>query len=280
MITKIAEKYHNIALAAAWALFLGILFLAVVLVTGENSGSGPVQTVFIQTQNDADCILIVQNGAAILIDTGEQQDAAHILEVLDQYNVEKLNYVILTHYDQDHIGGAQQILEEVSVEKVVQPYYTATETIKDLTDFLDRSSIPVLYPTRTMRLKAGEIQFLVYPPLEKNYNDKNNYSLAVLVQHGQVDMLFAGDALRKRCEELMMVDWPEIDLYKVPYHGRANRATQAMFELLKPTYAVVTAETADTAVIEAARDCGSELFYTREKDVIFVSDGEQLHLSE
>ena len=70
-----------------------------------------------------------------------------------------------------------------------------------MNDALQQAHIPVIYPTRTLRMRAGQIRFLVYPPLEKHYNDENNYSLAVLVQHGRVNELFAGDALRKRGEE-------------------------------------------------------------------------------
>lgn len=267
-------------MAARWILFVGVLFWIVTLVAGENTGSGPVYTVFIQTENDADSILIVQQGAAALIDAGEPQDAPHILEVLEQYQVEKLDYFILTHYDQDHAGGAQEVLQSVPAERVIQPYYTPTEAVQELNLFLSQQKIPVHYPTHTMRLRCGEIQFLVYPPLEKNYSDKNNFSLAVLVQHDQVDMLFTGDALRKRCEELMQVDWPDIDLYKVPYHGRASSATPAMFALLQPQYAVVTSAAADEAVVQSAQDCGSTLLYTAAKDVVFISNGKQLQLDE
>lgn len=276
---KVHDITKKIAIVLGWGLFLGILAGALWIVTDRtNIGSGPVTTVCIQTQNDADSILVVQEGAAILIDAGEEIDAPHILEVLRQYNVEQLDYFILTHGDKDHIGGAAQVLAEVPAKRVIQPYYEAGELVNALNDSLEKSGIPITYPTRTLRLRAGEIRFLVYPPLENHYNDANNYSLAILIQHGKVNQLFAGDALRKRSEELLQTDWPAVDLYKVPHHGRANSSTGRLFDALQPHFAVVTAKSADSAVLEAAERNETQLFYTASKDCIFVSNGNTLQV--
>lgn len=270
---------NKIGMVFGWVLFLGILMGVLWLVNDSiNTGNGPVTTVCIQTQNDADSILIVQEGAAILIDAGEEIDAPHILEVLRQYNVEQLDYFILTHGDKDHIGGAEQVLAEVPAKRVIQPYYEAGELVNTLNASLEKSGVPITYPTRTLRLRAGEIRFLVYPPLEKHYNDANNYSLAILIQHGRVNQLFAGDALRKRSEELLQTDWPAVDLYKVPHHGRANGSTGTLFDALQPRFAVVTAKSADAAVLEAAERNETQLFYTASKDCIFISDGNTLQV--
>ena len=94
--------------------------------------------------------------------------------------------------------------------------------------------------------------------------------------HGEVNMLFPGDALRKRSLELEMVHWPQIDLYKVPHHGRANAETEVLFELLNPTYAVVTASDCDTIVKEAAQKRNTLLFYSVLEEIVFRSDGKQV----
>lgn len=260
-----------------WCLFLGALTGALYFFLEErHPGGGSVTTVCIQTQNDADSILIVQNGAAILIDAGEEADAPHILEVMRQYGVETLDYFVLTHGDKDHVGGAAEVLAQIPAKTVIQPYYEAGPEVQMLNDGLKQAHTPVIYPTRTLRMHAGQIRFLVYPPLEKHYNNENNYSLAVLVQHGCVNELFTGDALRKRSEELLLIDWPAIDLYKVPHHGRANGASEAMFDRMQPQFAVVTAKTADEAIVNAAQRNETRLFYTEQGDCVFVSDAKQL----
>ena len=273
-INEIARKC---GVVLGWIAFLGMLVLALWYTADQTKiAGGPVTTVCIHTKNDADSILLVQDGAAILIDAGEEVDAPHILEVLQQYGVEQLDYFILTHGDKDHVGGAARILSEVPARRVIQPYYEAGEMVNSLNAMLKKAGIPVIYPARTLRLQAGEMRFLVYPPLEGHYTDDNNYSLAVLVEHGQVRQLFAGDALRKRSEELLLIDWPEVDLYKVPHHGRANSATGDLFDALQPQYAVVTAKSADEAVLQAAQRNHTQLFYTADGDCTFISDGSTL----
>lgn len=271
------EILRKCGVVLGWALFLAALAAALWFVSDRaDAGSGPVTTVCIQTLQDADSILLVQEGAAVLIDAGEEADAPHILEVLRQYGVESLDYFILTHGDKDHAGGAARVLSEVPARRVIQPYYEAGRLVEELNAMLEQAGVPVVYPTRTLRLRAGQMRLLVYPPLEGHYADDNNYSLAVLMEHGQVSQLFAGDALRKRSEELLLIDWPAVDLYKVPHHGRANSATGALFDALKPQFAVVTAGSADQAVVSAARRSQTRLFYTSEGDCVFVSDGTSL----
>lgn len=264
-----------------WLLFLVMLASTLSITTDLNSsGSGPLTTVCIQTENDADSILLVQQGAAILIDAGEEIDAPHILEVLREYGVGQLDYFILTHGDKDHVGGAIQILSEVPARRVIEPYYEAGESVEALNDFLEQENIPITYPTRTLRFRAGTFRVLIYPPLEKHYNDANNYSLAVLIQHDKVNQLFAGDALRKRSEELLQTDWGSVELYKVPHHGRANSATDKLFNAVQPKFAVITAGAADTAILEAAKRNKTQLFYTSDNDCVFISDGNILQVQQ
>lgn len=257
-----------------WLLIGGLVAVLWFVSVPGNQASGPVTVVCMQTEDDADAALLCQDGAAVLIDTGEETDADHILEVLEQYGVTKLDYLILSHPDADHIGGAMKILSKIQVERVVQPYYPKdNKRLKKLNEWLDEQGIPVIYPMRTQRLQAGGMRLLVYPPLEKNYNKSNNYSLGVLVQHKEVNLMFAGDALRKRSEELLSIDWPEISLYKVAHHGRANSASEKLFRALHPHYAVVTAGSADEVIQEVAKELGTTLYYTAEGDQVFISDG-------
>lgn len=272
----------KILIIFGWVLFLGMLTGGAFSIgAGRQDGGGEASVICMKTMEDADAILVQDKAGAILIDTGEAQDAAHILEVLLERGVEKLDYMILSHPDQDHIGGAMDILKQIPADRVIEPYYTeANETLEALNSWLEEENIPILYPARTQRLRAGGFGFIVYPPLEKHYSDTNNYSLAVLVQHGRVNMLFAADALRKRSEELLYTDWPSMDLYKVPHHGRANSASGKLFRALRPDFAVVTGSAADEAVKEAAQEMGTKLFYTAGGDVIFISDGSRLRKVE
>ncbi|MDC7286337.1 MBL fold metallo-hydrolase [Blautia schinkii] len=269
---------NKIMVLAGWLIFLGLLTSVLLLVKPKGKQvNQELRVICIQTRKDADCTLLVQDNTAIMIDTGEKQDAYHIMEIMRENEVRKLDYLILSHSDKDHVGGAQDILKEFPVDCVVESGFEAVnDWMLELNALIREQDGKILYPGHTRRLQAGGIQLLVYPPLEKNYNDSNNYSLGVLIRHGKVNMLFPGDALRKRSEELLNINWPEIEFYKVPHHGRANTGTEDLFDKISPQFAVVTSKDADEEVKEAAERNHTELYYTGERDWIFSSNGEEL----
>lgn len=275
---------RKIGVALGMLLFIALLLGAWIYAGGRptaQTGSEAMRVVCIQTKDDADSTLLVQPSAAILIDTGEAVDAEQILQALADEGVTELDYLILTHNDADHIGSAQAILERVPTRMVVQSYVAhSTEQSRELAQYLADSGTATLSPTKTARLQAGDMRLVVYPPLEKNYSQSNNTSLAVLVQHGSVRLFLAGDALRKRSEELLMMNLPQVELYHVAHHGRANTATAKLVETLAPQYAVVTAQTADTAVQQAAAQCGAQLLYTASGNIVFESDSKQLQMRD
>lgn len=242
----------------------------------------PVYTYFYRTKNDADCILIKQGGASILIDTGEKVDAKGIITFLKEQNIETINYMILTHADKDHIGGALDIIKNLKVEEVIKPYYSNKSDEMDLIESeLLKREIRTSHQLHMRKFSAGEISIFVYPPLEKRYSDDNNYSLATLVTHKNVKMLFPGDAKYKRLNELLEIKWgDDIALLKIPYHGRQVENSKLFIETINPEFAVVTAADADESILQACDETGAQIFYTLKQDVGFISDGKTLNIME
>lgn len=272
------------AVVCGWIALIFILSLAY-LAAGDGfsraKSEGELQVRILRTKEDADCMVLQQGKNAVMIDTGEAQDGKYITEALRETGIAQLDALILTHPDQDHIGGALAVLQAVSVEKVIEPYYDGEkEELEAIKTYCEKEGIQVYYPNHVWKIRTGYVNLVVYPPQEKHYKEDNNYSLAVLAEHGKVKLFFGGDALRKRSEELMTLHLPEVDLYKVPYHGRSNRASDELFETLHPDYAVVTSDTADEEIIQCSEKCGSRLLFSREADVVFCSDGEGLTLYE
>ena len=270
------EVLKKIGMVLGFALIIAGLYFAYTLVSETVGGKGEVHIEFIKTEKDADATLICHEGMAILIDAGEEDDADSVISTLKQYNIEHLNYIILSHGDKDHIGSVKRVMEEVSIGKVIAPYYTGSDEMKELLKDMDEKGISILYPAHNMHISAGEIDINCYPCLEKHYSDENNYSLAVLIRHHNINMLFTGDALRVRSEELLRIHWRNIALYKVPHHGRANSKSMSLFEEVNPEIAVVTSSKCDEEIEEAANECGSMLLYTRPDGLSFVSDGKVL----
>jgi len=267
-------------------LLLGFILSLYLLVKEDNkrltSEGDLLYTYFYETQNDADCILIKQGNANILIDTGEKTDAEGIVNFLNEKNVDTIHFLILTHSDKDHIGGASAVIQNFKVEKVIKPYYSNANKDMDTIDIeLKKLKIPVMYQLHTGKFSLGGINLFVYPPLEKRYSDDNNYSIVTLVTHKNVKMLFAGDAGYKRTNELLEINWSDdIDLLKIPYHGRQLENSKLFIETISPDFAVITSDDADESIKRVCDEIGAEVFYTLNRKVQFVSDGEILNVLE
>lgn len=256
-------------LLGAFAMFL--------LCPGSREDVQPAKILFAGTEDDADCAILLSQDTCVMIDTGEEQDAEHILTLLEQEQVEKIDCLILTHPDKDHIGGAPALMEALSVDRIVVPDYgqekESYETLIETAEALG-SSITVMAPAHSRDLRFGDLSLCIWPPEEAYYEKDNDYSLAVLVRHGGVKMFFAGDAQKRRMKELLTYSLPKVDLYKVSYHGRDLTTGARLIGSIRPRYAVVTADAPGPEIEQALRLAGAQVYCTRGQDAVFVSDGE------
>lgn len=244
----------------------------------RSRASGEAAFIFVGTRNDADCCIMCSGSSGVLVDTGEAADAAHILQILEEKQVERIDCLILTHPDQDHVGGAFALLDALPVRQIITPYFTGEKAAyQDLMTKADTMRIPVLTLSRARQFHYGDLRLRVFPPEEFFYEKSNDYSLATLVEHGDVTLFLAGDAEEKRLEEVMRLPLPEdIRLYKTAHHGRPSPKGAELIEMLTPSYAVVTAREMGQTVKTAFDRAETRVYTAVGQDVVFISDGEIL----
>ena len=68
----------------------------------------------------ADSILLEKNGHYILIDTGEDTLRDDLLRYFESNHIEKLDYLIITHFDKDHVGSASTVIDNLEIGEVLQ----------------------------------------------------------------------------------------------------------------------------------------------------------------
>lgn len=74
----------------------------------------------------ADSTFITINGYNMLIDAGNDSDGYYIVDFLKAQNINKIDYLVLTHYDEEHIGGAYKIIDELNVNVIYAPTGAST----------------------------------------------------------------------------------------------------------------------------------------------------------
>ena len=257
-----------------------IVFLVSLLFQNRKIEIGQAEIIFAGTGEDADCCVIISDGACLVIDAGEEADGPHIVEILKNHGIETINCLILSHPDNDHIGGASLLADTFNIDMAIMPYYGKYRVgYTSLLKKFSENGTEQIFPAKESGMSVGELRLTIYPPNETFYEQDNDYSLAVLVEHGNVNMFFPGDAEKTRLKELSTISLPDIDLLKVPYHGRSSSASSDFVQRIAAPIAIVNALSAESKIQKALEKTGATVYYTVGSDHFFTSDGETLTYS-
>ena len=200
----------------------------------------PDLTVTFLDVGKADSIVISSEDGTVVIDCGEKGDGKDIVKYLEGQGIDTIDYLIATHYDKDHIGGAAKIVNTFTVLNVLGPDYQelSPENEKFRKAMRNREIVPQIM-TEDISFELGGAEYTVYAPEKADYgpNDDNDFSLVTKLKYHDTTFIFAGDAMEKRLDEVM--DIGDCDLLKIPYHGRKIANLEEFIEETTPEFAVI-----------------------------------------
>jgi len=201
-------------------------------------------------QGDA-ALVRFQNGKTMLIDAGQRnryQDSGTemILPVLDYFNINKLDWIVMSHPHSDHIGGLISVLESIQVDSIWDTHMDYHSwTYKRILELAEENN------TGIRKLISGEINRIdgntaveVFAPdtvFIKHESNVNNASIVMKLIHGENSFLFTGDLEHEG--DAFLLSFGSVlktDVLKVGHHGSITSTTQAFLNLAKPTWAVVS----------------------------------------
>ncbi len=238
----------------------------------------------------ADAIILKTGESCMVIDAGEEDDGAEICAFLEKSGVSRVDALIITHFDKDHVGGADKLIDAFPVERVIMPDYesTAAQYLEFIAALEKKSIAPERIRSNT-ELSLGTAQVLVEPPVNypapsANEETDNDCSLITTVTHGRNRLIFMGDA-----EKYRLRDWLDggaaqsCDFIKVPHHGRYNAMLSELFAAVRPKYAVICSSDknpAEDKTLKLLSNIGAEVYETRFGNVAAISNGISLELSQ
>ncbi|MCM1330014.1 MAG: MBL fold metallo-hydrolase [Ruminococcus sp.] len=242
-----------------------------------------------------DCSLIMWEGAAMLIDCGEREQAETVLKYLKKQGVKKLDYIVATHPHSDHIGGMGDIISAVEVEKVIAPRVTddMTPTTKTYERFLKALSDKALrltaakpgttYTLGTSAEGKTPPKFEIIAPVD-DYDDLNNYSVVIRLTYGGTSYLFTGDA-EKQAESDILKSGAELnsDVLKVGHHGSSTSTSEDFYNEVSPKICIIQCGSDNSyghphkETMETIENSGAKV-YRNDTDgtVIVYSDGDEI----
>ena len=186
--------------------------------------------------NQGDSTLIVVNKKVTLIDTGgilqlnnDKYDYNitnnRTIPYLKSKGIKKIDNLILTHGDYDHMGDAINIVENIKVNKVIFNCGSYNNLEKNLIKTLEKKKIKYDSCIESLEMGRHKLKFLN----TKKYNNENDNSSVIYLKYNNMKFLFMGDAgIVKENDILNMYEITNIDFLKVGHHG-SNTSSGAIF---------------------------------------------------
>lgn len=235
----------------------------------------------------ADAMLLLSDNATVVLDTGEHGEGKEIVKTLENLGVQKIDYLILTHFDKDHAGGAAKVIKEMDISHILQTYPVKdNDAYHDYLKAVADASITPEIVSSDYDFVLDSITYHVMPPDCTAYaeSESNNSSLVMQVTHGDNTFLFTGDAENARLQELL--NDTSVNLHstflKVPYHGHYQTMLPDFLNKVVPSYAVITSsddEPEDDETIALLDSIGCHTYLTRKGSITFVSNGTSIEVN-
>ena len=263
-------------------LLLTVLFAAVL---SSCSGALPEMAVEILSTGDSDCIIIRDGSHTVFIDTADGDDYRQIYARLTDLGISHIDAMILTHYDNDHIGSAAEIVRDFDVDAVYGPdYVRSSAEAKELDKAIAGSDAAMTKLKKDTVLAYGDMIFGVNVPAAKEYGDENDYSLIITLTYGGSTFIFLGDAVKTRMGEFNSTSiGTHYDVVKFPHHGDYFKALKSFVQFNPFDYGVScvrNSDDVDTRLAELISLAGAEDVRTSDGAVTFISDGKSVKTAE
>lgn len=250
-LKRVKIKYH--LAQKQITVFLAALLLLVLIFPTENTKD--LRITFLDV-GQGDCILLQTSHETLLIDMGpktEKYDTGEriVLPYLLCKHTGKLDLVLVTHPDIDHLGGSKYLLNNISADKVGLPIKSDEQMEKEW-----RQGIPELFwrENKIIRLGAGDdIRYksgliLHFLGPVSGYNSNNNEigtfndsSLVILAEYYGRKVLLTGDMAEEEIKGIQArgESW-NADFLKIPHHGSKGSLTPEFFDAMTPQGVIIS----------------------------------------
>ena len=234
--------------------------------------AGQADAIFMQTQNHS-----------IILDCGEKDDGDELVELLQEKGVSNVDYIFITHFDKDHVGGFPEVMENVTASNIIVPDYVGNnDEYEKYMETVDSKNLTVTALTEDTIFTLDDVLFEISTPKKQSYAEgDNDFSLVISVTHGENTFLFAGDAEKDRLTEVLSEFGKQYDFLKVPHHGKYNKNTKRFITTVKPVYSVICdseKNPAEDETISILEYVGSEIYSTKDGNINVLSDGTEIKI--
>lgn len=187
-----------------------------------------------------EAILIALPEKTVLIDAGPTGSAPKIAQVLQELGRDKIDYLVATHPDEDHIGGMADVISSTQIGTIYAPNkINNTATYRKFLTAIQNNNLQITLAeagTIIDQTDAYKLEIL-WPTKDANFPDTNDYSIIIKLTVGTKTFLFTGDA---PTSAILDSNPGHIDVLKLSHHGSRTGTNEQLVRRLSPTYAILS----------------------------------------
>ena len=221
-----------------------LIFILFLILHNNFNRIFPSTYVLVLDVGQADSILIHHNNKNILIDTGGSINDSKLysannflIPLFKSLGISKIDAIILSHGDYDHMGEAINLVNNFKVEKVIFNCGEFNDLEKELIKVLEKKKIKYYSCIKELNLDKNKLYFLQ----TKEYDNENDNSNVIYTELDGYKFMFMGDAgVEKERDILKKYNISNIDVLKVGHHGSKTSSGKKFIDEINPKYSIIS----------------------------------------
>lgn len=222
-------------------LYIAILLFAFPQMTITGDENYLMKVHFIDVGQGDSILIQTPANKNILIDGGSPKAGQKVVDYLEKTNIKKLDIIIATHPDIDHIGGLPHVMKSVKVDKIIDSgkFYT-TKTYFKYMNQIKQDHIPITIATKGEYIHIDpSIKMKVLNTYERRKNN-NQSSIVLKITYDDIDFLLMADVEKEQEKELQEQYNLEADIVKIAHHGSRTSSSLEFLQEVNPKIALIT----------------------------------------
>lgn len=218
-----------------------ISLLVVPTSTAYSEAKPEMQVHFIDVGQGDSMLIQTPSNKNILIDAGPPKSGKRVVDYLKKHHIKKIDLLIATHPDIDHIGGLPLVMKSIKVSEILDSgKIHSTKTYARYLYQIRKHTIPIKIAKQNEKIKVDPLLDIRILNSSGESKNNNQSSIALKLTYGDVDFLLMSDVEREQEQALMDTFNLQAEIMKVAHHGSNTSTSFDFLKHVKPEVAVLT----------------------------------------
>lgn len=185
-------------------------------------------------------VLLQSEGHTMLIDGGARHSSSFVVSYLEKQKIEKLDYILISHFDEDHLSGAVGALHKFSVDTLITPdYETDSNIYQSYKKVVEEKGYEAVHPKQGDEFSLGSAKFRIISPVSYGHEDENQDSVGIILENGEQKFFIGGD-IGLESEKEILESGVDIhaDVMMMNHHG--SHVSEKFLKAVSPSYSVIS----------------------------------------